>query len=192
MRASDTRQLTANRYPEISATVSTNRSLIDFYNDYPLNDAWNYYAQASLSMPVKEQLYPLLQKAITGKDKATAPNILINWVQTAFTYKADDEQFGQEQPFFADETLYYPYCDCEDRATLYSVLVRDLLRLDVVLLYYPEHLATAVCFGDDTQGDHLMIDDHKYIVCAPTYIDATIGQAVPQCKQTMAKVIKIR
>ncbi len=192
MQASEARQLTARRYPEVSASVSTNRNLIDFYNDYPLSDAWNYYVQASLSTPVKEQLYPVLQKAITGKDKATAANILINWVQTAFAYKTDDKQFGQERPFFADETLYYPYSDCEDRAILYSVLVRDLLGLDVVLLYYPKHLATAVCFGNDTQGDHLMIDGRKYIVCDPTYIGATIGQAMPRCKQTKAEVIKIR
>jgi len=39
IRASDTRRLTANRYPKVSITVSTNRNLIDFYNDYPLNDA---------------------------------------------------------------------------------------------------------------------------------------------------------
>ncbi|MCM1151954.1 MAG: hypothetical protein NC209_04855 [Alistipes sp.] len=192
MRASDPRQLVAEHYFEVSATVSTNRNLIDFYNDYPLSSAWNFYAQASLSTPVKEQLYPVLQKAIAGKDKATAANILIDWVQTAFAYKTDDEQFGQERPLFADETLYYPYSDCEDRAILYSVLVHDLLGLDVVLLHYPEHLATAVCFGDDTSGDYMKIDGHRYIVCDPTYIGATIGQAMPQYKQAMAEIVKIR
>lgn len=192
MRASDPRRLTAKHYSQVSATVSINRNLIDFYDDYPLSDAWNYYAQASLSTPVKEQLYPVLQKAIAGKDKATAANILIDWVQTAFDYKTDGEQFGQERPLFADETLYYPYSDCEDRAILYSVLVRDLLGLDVVLLHYPEHLATAVRFNDDTSGDYMKIDGHRYIVCDPTYIGATIGQAMPQYKQTMAKIVKIR
>jgi len=145
-----------------------------------------------LSTPVKEQLYPVLQKAITGKDKATAANILIDWGQTAFAYKTDDEQFGQERPLFSDETLYYPYSYCEDRAILYSVLVHNLLGLDVVLPHYPQHLATAVCFGDDTPGDYLMIDGRKYIVCDPTYIGATIGETMPQYKQTTAKIVKIR
>lgn len=192
MRAADPRQLVAKHYSEVSATVSTNRNLIDFYDDYPLSSAWNYYAQASLSSPVKEQLYPVLQKAIAGKDKATAANILIDWVQTAFAYKTDGEQFGQERPLFADETLHYPYSDCEDRAILYSVLVRDLLGLDVVLLHYPGHLATAVHFEDEVTGDHLMIDGRKYIVCDPTYIGASIGDAMPQYKQTIAEIVKIR
>lgn len=192
MRGTDARRLTSKRYSTVSATVSTNRNLIDFYNDYPLSDMWNIYAQASLSSSVKNQLYPVLQKAIAGKNKAAAANILIDWVQTASAYKTDDEQFGQERPLFADETLYYPYSDCEDRAILYSVLVRDLLELDVVLLYYPGHLATAVCFADDTQGDYLTIDGHKYIVCDPTYIGASIGETMPQYKQTPAEVVRIR
>ncbi|MCM1295909.1 MAG: hypothetical protein NC311_10235 [Muribaculaceae bacterium] len=192
MRASDPRRLAAKHYSQVSAIVSTNRNLIDFYNDYPLSDMWNIHAQASLSSSVKKQLYPVLQKAISGKDKATAANILIDWVQTAFDYKTDGEQFGQERPLFADETLYYPYSDCEDRAILYSVLVRDLLGLDVVLLHYPEHLATAVRFNDDTSGDYMKIDGHRYIVCDPTYIGATIGQAMPQYKQAMAEIVKIR
>ncbi len=166
--------------------------MIDFYNDYPLTDAWNIYAEASLSALVKKQLYPILQKAIAGNSKAAAANMLIDWVQTAFDYRTDDEQFGQERPLFADETLYYPYSDCEDRAILYAILIRDLLGLDVVLLHYPEHLATAVCFGDDTPGDHLMIDGRKYIVCDPTYIGATIGETMPQYKQTRASVVRIR
>lgn len=192
MRAADVWQLTAERYPEVSANVATNRNLIDFYDDYPLTDAWNIYAEASLSSPVKKQLYPVLQKAIVGKSKAAAANMLIDWVQTAFDYRTDDEQFGQERPLFADETLYYPYSDCEDRAILYSILVRDLLGLDVVLLHYPEHLATAVCFGDDTPGDYLTIDGRKYIVCDPTYIGASIGETMSQYKQTVANIVRIR
>ena len=45
--------------------------------------------------------------------------------------------------------FYYPYCDCEDRSVLYSYLVRNLLKLDVVLLDYPNHIATAVCFNEN-------------------------------------------
>ncbi len=75
---------------------------------------------------------------------------------------------------------------------MYSVLVRDLLDLKVVLLYYPGHLATAVCFEtDDVSGDHLQIDGKRYIVCDPTYINADVGQAMGQYKNTAATVVKI-
>ncbi len=128
-----------------------------------------------------------MRSSIAGKNKSAAANILLHFVQTAFEYATDDEQFGVERPLFADETLFYPYSDCEDRAILYSILVRELLGLDVVLLHYPNHLATAVCFDTEVPGDYLQVDGIRYIVCDPTYINADIGQAMPQFKQTAVK-----
>ena len=89
-------------------------------------------------------MYPKLTQQIKGKSQKDAANILIDFVQTAFEYQTDDVQFGYERPLFADETFFYPYSDCEDRSILFAHLVKDLLGLDVVLLYYPGHLATAV------------------------------------------------
>lgn len=188
---SEPRTLASKRFPEIAVETAVNRNMIDFYDDYPLSDTWNIYAQASLGTTAKEQLYPALRQVLEGKNKPTAANMLVNFVQTAFEYKIDEEQFGQERPLFADETLFYPYSDCEDRAILYSILVRDLLGLDVVLLQYPEHLATAVCFEEELSGDHIVLDGRKYLVCDPTYIGASIGDAMPQYKKTAAKVIRI-
>ena len=88
----------------------------------------------------------------------------------------DGEQFGFEKPNFPDETFYYPYCDCEDRAMLYSTLVRDLLGLDTILLDYPNHIASAVRFTEDIPGDYVVLDDgSKYLICDSTYIGAPIG-----------------
>ena len=75
---------------------------------------------------------------------------------------------------------------------MYSIFVRELLGLDVVLLHYPGHLATAVCFDTDVSGDYMVMDGKRYIVCAPTYINAGVGRAMPQFKQTAANVIKIK
>ena len=122
--------------------------------------------------------------------QAEAANILIDFVQTAFQYQTDDEQFGYEKPFFVDEVFYYPYCDCEDRSILYSYLVRTLMGLDVVLLDYPNHIATAVCFDENVSGDYLMVEGKKYVVCDPTYIGASIGNAMPQYRDVAAKVLK--
>lgn len=110
---------------------------------------------------------PVLKAAVGGKAKRVAAGMLLNFVQTAFEYRADGEQFGYERPFFPDETLFYPYSDCEDRAILYAVLVRELLGLDVVLLHYPNHLATAVALGDDVPGDYLTLVN---TLCATRHI----------------------
>lgn len=182
----------SKKYPEMSFRLSVNENLVDFYNDYPFSNEWNVYSEASLSRNVKDQLYPELRKCIAGMDSYTAANMLLNFVQTAFDYKTDTEQFGYERAFFPDETIFYPYSDCEDRAILYSVLVRDLLGLDVVLLHYPLHLATAVRFESDVVGDHIAIDGVKYTVCDPTYIGAPIGDLASKYKRSKVEVIKIQ
>ena len=120
-----------------------------------------------------------------------AVGILLDFVQTAFEYQTDEQQFGKERPLFGDEILFYPYCDCEDRSILFSVLVRELVGLDVVLLNYPEHLATAVRFDDDVKGDYIMIDGKRYVVCDPTYIGTHVGESMPICKEKKAIVIKL-
>ncbi|MEG2065124.1 MAG: hypothetical protein RRY23_08310 [Alistipes sp.] len=182
------RIFTAQRHPEISVEMCSNQHLIDFYATYPPCH-WDVFALASLSDHKKETLYPVLKTAIAGKSEAEAANILINFVQTAFEYQTDQEQFGVERSLFADETLYYPYSDCEDRAILYSVLVRELLGLETVLLHYPTHLATAVCFNNDVSGDYIDLDGRRYIVCDPTYSGANIGQTMPGMDNQNAEII---
>lgn len=185
------RNFTCTRYPQLSAQVRPNKNLIEFYDSYPPSSNWNYYSEASLSKKVKRSLYPMLKKQIKGKSQEEAANMLINFVQTAFEYATDDEQFGYERPLFGDEIFFYPYSDCEDRSILYSILVRDLLGLDVVLLYYPGHLATAVKFTENINGYYLMIENEKYLICDPTYIGAPIGDCMPQYQTVAAEIIKI-
>lgn len=186
------RTLVSKRYPQLRVSVSSNKNLIDFYNDYPISGDWNIYARTSLSESLKKQLYPAIKRSIAGKSKLEAANIILNFVQTAFEYATDQEQFGRERPLFADESVYYPYCDCEDRSIMYASIVRDLLGLDVVLLEYPEHLATAVCFGNEAvSGDYLTVNGRKYVVCDPTYIGASVGDAMTKLKKSKVKVITI-
>jgi len=182
-----TKEFSSERYSDIKIQSPTNKELINFYNDYPRCD-WKVYANTPLSSVVKNKMYPVLKNYFAGKSEIQAANILINFVQTAFNYQTDDQQFGYERPFFPDELFYYPFSDCEDRSILFSRLVRDLLYLEVVLLHYPNHLATAVKFNENIEGDYLMVNGTKYIVCDPTYIGADIGMAMPQFKEVRADV----
>ena len=177
--------------PSINLNVSVNKNLIDFYNDYPLSSHWNIYAKISLSEHVKKQIYPLLKKTLEGKDELEAAGMLLHFLQTGFDYKTDEEQFGFEKAFFPDETFFYPFCDCEDRAILFAVLVRELIGLDVVLVHYPGHLATAVKFNNEVTGDYFDVNGSKYIVCDPTYINAGVGMAMRQYKDSAAEIVII-
>lgn len=180
----------SERYPEIKVTVQPNKNLMDFYNDYPVTNQWNYYVWTSLSDKVKKQLYPVLREHIQGKSQQEAANMLINFVQTAFDYQTDDEQFGYERPLFADEMFYYPFADCEDRSILFAVLVRDLLHLDVVLLNYTNHVATAVRFTEDIPGYYYTVDGNKYLVCDPTFIGAKIGNCMLEYRNANAEIVR--
>ena len=191
-RAASSRTLSSRRYPGMRSSVAENLNLIDFYNEYPLTTSWDYYSAASLSDQTKQSLYPVLKREIAGKTTQQAANMLINFVQTAFNYQTDGLQFGYERPLYGDETIYYPYSDCEDRSILYSILVRELMGLDVVLLHYPGHLATAVSFPDNkAYGWHFTWNNKVYTICDPTYIGADIGECMPQFQGLMPEVIQI-
>ena len=170
-------------------TVDVPKALMDFYKDYPQCD-YSVYFNAPVNAAMENRILSSSAPLVQGRNEADAANILINFVQTAFQYQTDGQQFGYEKPFFVEELFYYPYSDCEDRAMLFSYLVRKLLGLDVVLLDYPEHIATAVRFNGNVSGDYLMVNGRKYIVCDPTYIGASIGMTMPRYKTVSAKVLK--
>ena len=194
----DGRIIQSGRYPDMQVKVAINKNLIDFYNSYPSSEypgnfmtQWAIYANTPLTEDVKEDLYPALKSNLDGVSQFDAVSRLLNFVQTGLEYEYDDVVWGRERAFFAEESLHYPYFDCEDRSILLSRLVRDLVGLDVVLVYYPGHLAAAVRFTDDIRGDHVVFEGNKYIVCDPTYIGAPIGMTMPGMDNTSAKLIKL-
>ncbi len=180
------RAITSRDYPDMSAETAVPTELVKFYDAYPTSaiggnplTRWAMYANVPLATEAKDRLYPALRKAIEGLSKQEAAEKLLNWVQTGFVYEYDDKVWGHDRAFFAEETLYYPYCDCEDRSILFSRIVRDLLGLDVALIYYPGHLATAVCFDGDVNGDAMTVGGRRFTVCDPTYIGAPVGAQMP-------------
>lgn len=190
------RVLTSKRYPNMSFSVNVNKNLIDFYNTYPTSTIngdfmtrWAMYANTPMEKEVVDKIYPDMRKRISGLTQLEAVNKILNWVQTAFVYEYDDKVWGGDRAFFAEETLYYPYCDCEDRSILFTRLVRDLLGLKCILIYYPGHLASAVCFTGNVNGDYIVLDGQHFIVCDPTYIGASVGMTMPNMDNEKASVI---
>ena len=195
-QASPLRKLTAKRYPDMSVNVSVNKNQLPFYESYPTSEVggnfmtrWAMYANTPICEQARQELYPQLKKGLTGVSQLMQVEKLLNWVQTAFVYKYDEEVWGADRAFFPDETLYYPYCDCEDRSILLTRLVRDLLGLKCVLVYYPGHLASAIAIPGDAKGDYLMVNGTRFMICDPTYIGASVGHAMPDMDNAQAKVI---
>ena len=188
--------LQSRRYEDVQAKVCVNKNLIDFYATYPTSSLgenfmtrWVMYANTPMDTSLKEQLYPVLREELKGYSELESVERLLNWVQTGFAYEYDENIWGHDRAFFAEESLYYPSCDCEDRSILLSRLVRDLLGLKTVLVYYPGHLAMAVCFSEDVKGDFLMLNGNRFVVCDPTYINARVGRTMPGMDNSEATVI---
>lgn len=198
IRPSAKRKLASEQYHDVIIDSQVNLNLIQFYNTYPSSEVngnfmtrWKMYADTPMDESVSQMLYPDIKNKIEGLSDVQAVNQILNWVQTAFQYEYDDKVWGHDRAFFAEETLYYPYCDCEDRAILFTRLVRDLLGLKCILVYYPGHLASAVCLKQQVNGDYISLDGDVYTICDPTYIGAPVGITMPEMDNRSAKVIKL-
>lgn len=198
IRPSAKRKLASEQYHDVTIDSQVNLNLIQFYNTYPSSEVngnfmtrWKMYADTPMNESVSQMLYPDIKNKIEGLSDVQAVNQILNWVQTAFQYEYDDKVWGHDRAFFAEETLYYPYCDCEDRAILFTRLVRDLLGLKCILVYYPGHLASAVCLKQQVNGDYISLDGDVYTICDPTYIGAPVGITMPEMDNRSAKVIKL-
>ena len=191
------RTIVSPRNSDFSFTVKSNKNYIDFYNTVPpgyINN--NYmtkfavYANTPLEEGLVEQLYPQMKPKLDSLSLVDAVQQLLWWVQglvdierkypnrNCFQYALDDDVWGYDRAFFGEESIFYPYNDCEDRAILMSHLVRELLGLDVVLVFYPGHLAMAVNFPMEVEGDYYEHEGKKYVVCDPTIIPGSVGETM--------------
>ena len=171
-----------------SVPIDYNRDAVSFFEYYPQTN-FEVYFTSSPSPETIRSLVAGLKPIVVGKTEIEAVNILLRFVQTAFEYRTDQEQFGREKPFFPEETVYYPYSDCEDRAILFAFLVKQLLGLEVIGLDYPSHIATAVMFSTSLSGDSVVFQGKSYVICDPTYIHADVGRCMPQFKTVKPNII---
>lgn len=184
--ATEPRRLNSRRYSGFSCDMSVNKNMIDFFNTYPTSEInydmmtrWGMYAQTPLTELVASQVEEKMRPMLAGMSQLDVVKRLLNWVQTAFEYEYDEVVWGYDRAFFAEESLFYPYCDCEDRSILFSQLVRRLADAEVALILYPGHMATAVKFdSQDVKGDYININGEKYTVCDPTFVNAGVGMTM--------------
>lgn len=194
-----TRTIGSRQYTNLKAEVSVNKNLLDFYSTYPTSEynndlmtRWAMYANIEMQPEVRAQLYPQLKAMIEGKTQCKAVESILNWIQTAFPYEYDDTAWGHDRAFFAEESLFYPACDCEDRSILFTRLIRDLMGLKCILVYYPGHLATGVCFTEEqVRGDYIDVKGSRFTICDPTIMGygAPVGHSMSDMDNSTAKVI---
>jgi hypothetical protein len=163
-------------------------NLLKFFQTYPQVGYENYFASQD-SILLRESIKASFEPLIVGKSQGEALNIILNFVQHAFKYQVDKDQFNKEKVMFPSETLFYPYSDCEDRAILFSYMVKTLLGMDVVGVKYPNHMATAVRVDEKIKGEYILLDQKPYVLADPTYVNASLGMSMPQFAGTKSYVI---
>ncbi len=161
-----------------------NQNLIDFMSTYPQADYETFF-NAPIDARTYNSIANALKKYVDGKQAGDAMNFVLHFVQKSFKYSKDDEQFNREKVMFAQETLYFDRSDCEDRAVLFSYLIKELFGISIVGVHYKGHMATALYIP--MAGDYIQVGSRKLVVADPTYINANIGQAMPQYKGAKPK-----
>ncbi|MFR3328795.1 MAG: hypothetical protein ACLTSL_01265 [Odoribacter splanchnicus] len=183
------RELKLAKFPQLQIRLPYSPARVAYYNTIPQTDMpvyFSYPMPADTWQGVYEAFRPLAGKYSLPE----FVGILLNFVQTSFEYKTDDRQFGREKYFYPEEVVAYPFCDCEDRSVFFACLVRRLTGAEVIGLHYPGHMATAVCFGElDVPGDTLVFRGKKYVVCDPTYINASVGMTMPQFRTVKPEIV---
>lgn len=178
-------------YRDYSLNSPVNKNRIAFFNDMPHADL-AVYADMPVDAAFAEKTCQELKNQIAPLSKEEGLNFLLHFTQSAFSYQTDGQQFGRERSLFPEETFYYPYSDCEDRAIFFSWLVRRLLKQEIVLLHYSDHVATAVRMEKEIPGSYIRIDDKRYLICDPTYIRSNIGQCMPGYEKQSPRVIHLK
>jgi len=134
--------------------------------EYPILESKQYW-RTPLSPELNLQLDAWLKPQLKGKSKREAIQFLLAFCRQAFPYKTDDEAYGRERPFFAQELFFFPYSDCEDRVALFFQLVTHWLDLPIIVVDLPDHLTTAVDFPGG-EGNYLELEGRKFWFCDPT------------------------
>jgi hypothetical protein len=163
----------------VKFTVPYDRRLVEYMGTFPQTDFPLYFDTASSSQ-LRSALLSELKKYTATMGEEEAVDFLLTFVQHAFAYKTDIDQFGYQKCFFIEENIHFPYNDCKDRSVIFAWLVRELVGIKVVALLYPGHMTTAVELKQVKDGfSTVFYQGKRFVIADPTYIGASVGMPMP-------------
>lgn len=154
------------------------------YPQMPMGD----YAASTLMPELRDDLVKQVKAQLGDMPQLDAVNSLLGFIQRGFEYATDEEQHGFEKPYFLEETLFYPKCDCEDRAVMYGYLLSKALGVENHLIFYPGHEAVAVTLDSTVEGDNYSYKGKRFLISDPTFVGAATGVCMPQYKTVTPKI----
>ena len=177
---------------KIRFNVPYDRRLVEYLSTFPQSE-FELYFDTDGSTLMRQSLLAELRKHTVNMSKEEGVNFLLEFVQQAFAYKTDDDQFGYEKYFFVEESLHFPYNDCEDRSVIFAWLVHELLGIKVVGLVYPGHMTTGVAINARSGFSTVDYQGNRFVIADPTYLGASVGMAMPSYEKLQPKrVVEIQ
>ncbi|MBW6459772.1 MAG: hypothetical protein K0B08_04290 [Bacteroidales bacterium] len=170
--------------------INTDQHLVDYFSGFPECDLV-VSLTAPLSFLSRASFKIEIEPMIEGKNDYQKVEYLLKLMQYGFPYKTDEEQFGRENYLFAEEVLFYPYSDCEDRTALLARLVELFTGLETIAICYPDHVTLGVRFSVKQNGAYVEYKGNQYYICDPTYIGAEIGMLMPDYQGVNPDIIDL-
>ncbi len=152
------------------------KPMLKHYPQMPIGD----FAASMVSPEVRAEIVSQVKAQIGDKPDLDTVNRLLHLVQYGFQYATDEKQHGYEKPYFFEEMLFYPQCDCEDRAIFYSYLLKNVLGVENHIIQYPGHESLALHIDDpEVSGDGYEHEGKQFYISDPTYMGANTGLCMP-------------
>jgi hypothetical protein len=169
--------------------VKLNTRVQQLFANYPVVDYASYF-NIPLSKETSSTLIPALKKRVKGLSTKNGVDYLMHFTRYAFLFQPDSLVFGGEKRMIAEQTLFSDQSDCEDRASLFFCLVKEIYNLPMIVLSYPKHVTIAVQF-EKPVGNAILYNGRRYSVCEPTPQgqDLGIGQMIPALHKTPFEVV---
>ncbi len=176
---------------EFNLKLPVNIDRVEYLATYPLLDLKDFMS-VDVPTSLKDALRTSLGPELSNQTDEKALSLLLRFAQTAFDYKTDQEQFGKEKYLLAEEVLFYPYSDCEDRSQFLTAVIDSLSPRPLLALQFPNHLAIAAETQGSPKGYGPVYSGKKYILLDSTYKNASPGQLMPHLKNTKPKIMVIQ
>lgn len=165
-------------YGDLTLTGEVNENVMNVVYEYPQMST-SGFAVSQLSPALRADLVDQLKQQLAGLNEREAVDKLLQFTQSAFDYATDQDFHGFEKPYFLEEILYYPKCDCEDRSIFYTYMLWNVLGVENHLLAYPGHESASVHLNSSVKGDGYEWQGKTYYISDPTYIGSVTGMCMP-------------
>lgn len=178
------------KWPQVNFRIKLpiNQYLIRFYNTYPTCQL-NIYNQTKPSVQLVESVRSQFAPLLNTPDTTEKITRILHFMHAAFQYKPDEEYWKQERYFFPEESLFYPYMDCEDYAILFCYLTQILTNTPAILVAYPKHVAAAVKMRQNITKGYILYKNQKYTLCDPSYKGSNPGEVIPAVSKMHYRIL---